>query len=169
MITKERSYQKPGTIIEENNRGIKISTVDYYIWLYYDRLEELLDACQINHLSLVKDICSVKEHINQYETTYGWTPLMVATYHNNIEIAKYLLINGADINAVNYNGKNLLMYAKDTFMEKNDSTLFDLYLNLGIEPTRKDYSGHDLYFYTKDNEKLKRYLMKEDDKFQKKL
>lgn len=145
-ITKERSFEKSGTIVNENNRGMKIATVDYYMWLFYDRFVELLNACEQGNLDIARDICLVKEHINQAETIHGWTPLMVSTYNNQIEIVKHLLINGADVNVVNYNGTNLLMYAKEAFFKTNDSTLLTLYLNR-ISPYREDYSHHNLFYY----------------------
>lgn len=145
-ITQERSFESPGVIVDKNNQGMKIGTIDYYMWLFYDRFAELIKGCEQGNIEAVKDICFVKEHINQAEIIHGWTPLMVATYNNQIEIVKYLLDNGADVNAVNYNGTNLLMYAKDAFLKTNDSTLLELYLNW-ISPYKEDYSYHNLFYY----------------------
>jgi ankyrin repeat protein len=44
---------------------------------------------------------------------YGWTPLMKATYHNNIEIVKLLVDNGADVNARNSSGNSILYIAEE--------------------------------------------------------
>lgn len=145
-ITGIRSTNKPGTVISGNRQGMLLSTIDYVIALYYDRLDELMEACKEGDTIQVKEICSVKEHVNTQESN-GWSPLMVATYHNQTEIVKYLIMMGADIKAVNHRGTNLLMYAKDAYKDTGDNTLFRLYKELGLSEFTSDYQGHNLKYY----------------------
>lgn len=137
-----RSKMSPGAVIFENNIIMVLATVDYNIILYKDRFSELLLACEIGNIDAVKDICSSGFHINDLNEK-GCTPLMVATYNNQKEVVYYLLSIGADINAVNYKGENLLMYAKDSFVNTGDGTLISLFLKLGLSPKKKDYQGKD--------------------------
>ena len=126
------------------------ASVDYNIILYVDRFYELLEACKTGDLDLVKDICSVKKHINECDE-HGWTPLMVATYNNQKKVVDYLLINGADIFAVNNNGTNLLMYAKAAYLQYNDIELLKKFFDLGVDIEREDYRGKNLESYLKDD------------------
>ncbi|MCI9077139.1 MAG: hypothetical protein HFH10_15435 [Dorea sp.] len=145
-ITDTKSTKKPGTVLTEQEHGMVVSTIDYNILLHFDRFEELLDACQCGDLSKVKDICVVDAHINAANGK-GWTPLIVATYNNHLDIVRYLLVNGADPHARSNNGTNLLMYAKDAYLNSGSIELFRLFYNMGIDVKEQDYAGKDLAFY----------------------
>lgn len=145
-FTDIKSTQKPGTIVMDNDCSFMLATIDYNIILYLDRLEELLSACKTGDMETVVRICSVKEHINSANSN-GWNPLIVAVYNNQIEIAKYLIMNGADIRVRNNNGTSLLMYAKDAYFNFNDITLFKMLYELGLDIEEKDYSGRKLADY----------------------
>lgn len=145
-ITKMRSAAKYGTILMENEIGCMIATIDYNLIIYWDRFEQLMNACKTGDLDMVSQICTVKEHINQ-AGCHGWTPLMVATYHGYYDIVRYLIINGADIYATNYNGTNLLMYAKAYYVNSGDAGMFELYYNMGLKLEQTDYTGYDLRYY----------------------
>jgi methionyl-tRNA formyltransferase len=149
-ITNVRSIQKAGTVVLENKISCMMSTIDYNIVFYFDRLEELLVACKIGDLQQVQEICFLKKYLNE-KNKYGWSPLIVATYANRIDVVKYLIVNGADIYATNSNGTNLLMYAKEAYKKYRDNTLFKLYLKLGLSVGQKDYYGYDVKHYL-DNE-----------------
>ena len=148
-ITGIKSNNKPGTILFENESCVLLSTIDYNVVLFYDRFDELIVACAAGDVNLVKEICNVKKHINE-RNEKGWTPLIVATYNNRIEIVKFLISVGADISVINNNGTNLLMYAKDARMNYNDNTLFEMYKSLGLLESNRDYYDKDLYYYLGD-------------------
>lgn len=145
-ITRIKSHSEAGKIIYKNKHGMLVSSTDYNIVLFFDRFEELLYACENGDLKKVEDICVVLRHINAIDY-HGWSPLIVATYYNQIDIVKYLLMMGADINQKSNNGTNLLMYAKDAYLRYGDVTLFKLFYNLGLSETECDYQGHDLLYY----------------------
>lgn len=136
-ITNIKSESKPGTILFENKSGVMLSTIDYNIILYFDRLQELINACKSGDLSTVKEICGVPEHINSIETERGWSPLMVATYNGYTEIVKYLVLNGADIYAKSWDGTNLFGYAKDAYLNTGNDELMKLFRNLGLDESRE--------------------------------
>ncbi|MGL5931842.1 MAG: formyltransferase family protein [Cetobacterium sp.] len=148
-IINIRSTKKTGTILFEDNSQIMISTIDYNIVLYKDREEELFKACEVGDLKIVKDICTVKDHIN-IQNEKGWTPLIVATYNGHIEIVEFLIGIGANIELANFNGTNLLMYAKDFYKKSKNKYLFNLFLDLGITKDKKDYFGKSLNDYLKE-------------------
>ena len=142
----------------EDNSSFMIATIDYNIILYFDKFDELLLACETGDMETVIRICSVKEHINCVNKN-GWTPLIVAVYNNQIEIVKYLVMNGANIRVKNYNGTNLLMYAKDAYFNYNDITLFKMFYELGLDMEERDYNGKKLLDYVGE-EKLKSMMEK---------
>jgi hypothetical protein len=59
---------------------------------------------------------------------------------------------GADIYAKNFNGTNLLMYAKDAFYNTGDMELFKLFIQLGLSVMECDYNRKNLINYIQYNE-----------------
>lgn len=148
-ITNIRSNMKPGTIIFSTKSFCMMAAIDFNIILYYDREEELFEACKRGDLPLVREICCVREHINIKDIN-GCTPLMVSTFYGYIDIVKWLVGRGADINLVNNNGTNLLMFAKDAYVQTGNVEMFNLLYELGISPFQADYKGKSLIDYCKE-------------------
>lgn len=148
QITNIPSKDKPGTIIWKTDDRIEIASIDYNIVLYIDQFENILEACKNGNLEELKKIKNLSFYVNQ-QNQYGWTPLMVAVYNDCFEIVQLLLTENADISLVNYNGANLLMYAKEAFLKFNDSRLFEQFYHLGLDLEQKDYSGNSLIDYCK--------------------
>jgi uncharacterized protein len=67
---------------------------------------EIHDACKTGDLSKVKALLARDPSLLQSKTEEGKTPLHMATGWGQVEIVKYLLSVGADVNAVNNNGGN---------------------------------------------------------------
>lgn len=150
-ITDEISSAKIGEVIEETDTYFKMSTIDYNILLYKDVLNELLDAIREHDNKRAKELCVAPKIISE-KNNKGWTPLIVATYFNNQEMVEFLIDNGADVNVVNYNGTNLLMYAKDAYIRTGDNSLFKYYRAKGISEYKKDYAGKNLLQYIEEAE-----------------
>lgn len=147
-----KSNVKPGSIVEENKSYFRISTIDYDVLLYKDEFEYLLTCIQRFENDEVKRILKVKRYIHE-KNNYGWTPLMVATYNNNKEIFYLLLKCGADIFDKNWNGTNLLMYAKACYLRTSDVELFEHLYKLGLSIHEKDFNDKSLVDYC-FNEKI---------------
>lgn len=161
-ITNTKSVEKPGEVVFKTDGSMLIATIDYNLVLHIDRFDELLTACGTGDIGKVREICSAREHVNQ-KNVNGWTPLMVATYHNHLDVVEYLLTIGADPYAKNNNGTNLLMYAKDAYVLYGKEALLDLYLSLGVPKEWKDYRGKNLTQYVRDSNmdiQKKEYLYK---------
>jgi methionyl-tRNA formyltransferase len=130
-ITNIRSREKPGTILMETQGAILMATIDYNILLYKDRFVELLDACKQGDDDKVCEICTVDAHINVQDDS-GWSPLMVATIHNQKKIVKYLISKGADIQQINYCEETMLDLARKAYKKFGDDELVQLYERLGL-------------------------------------
>lgn len=149
-ILESRSKQKPGTILFQDNNSFILATIDYDIQLYYDRFEELMEACCSGELEKVKEICVIQKHIFE-KNKKGWTPLIVATYNGHLEIVNYLISIGADIYETNYNGTNLLMYAKEAYLRNGNNQIFLKYLQMGLDINREDNQGKNVLDYLQED------------------
>ncbi len=95
MLTTHNSKIGSGKIILESDIGWILATNDYDIIVYFDRFEELMQACAEGDLTKVQKICCVREHVNGIDQ-YGRTPLTVARENKQYEIVKYLLCVGSN-------------------------------------------------------------------------
>ena len=158
-ITPKRSSFRAGTILEDTELYLKIATIDYDMFLYKDRLDEIINYCKNNDLKSLQMVSNLHYFVNLHNKEYGWTPLIVAAYNNSYSIVKYLIENGADVNAVNYNGTTPLMYAKDAVIQLGETKVLDLLLEAGADRYIKDYDGKDVFFYViNQSTKIYNYL-----------
>ena len=155
-ILESSSNLKPGRIIFEDDRTLLVSTIDNNIVLYKDRFDDLLLCCQKNDVNQFWSLATIPK-ILTFQNEEGWTPLIVAVYNNNIEIALSLISLGVDIMVTNYKGTNLLMYAKSAFVRYNDSTMIELCKNLDIDVFQKDFASHSVLDYCIKNNELEAF------------
>ncbi len=146
IITDDVSKEKSGTVIAEDRISFKVSTIDYDVILFKDVLSDIFDAIRTFENEKAKYLCSSVKLIEDQDE-HGWTPLIVATYANNQEMVEYLVSKGSDVFAKNYNGTNLLMYAKDVYKNTGDNQMYRYIRSLGLSEKMKDYREHDLYYY----------------------
>lgn len=145
VVLDKRSKEKPGTIIEDTEFYTIVSSIDYAVKLYKDVLDKLLLAIKNGQNNYAIKLCESDKIINAQEE-HGWSPLIVAVFHDNIQMVEFLLSRGADIHVKNWNGTTLLMYAKDAGINTNDWTLFRK-LSLELDIGERDYSGLSLIDY----------------------
>eukprot|EP00833_Pecoramyces_ruminatium_P000916 jgi/Orpsp1_1/1174948/evm.model.c7180000052063.1 len=100
--------------IQQSNKNIiqyLVEEVGINIPLLDEKNHFIIYAIKNSNFSIVK--CLIKYHadINR-KNEYGWTPLIQAMYKKplNIDLIKYLIENGADINAVDNNNENALIH-----------------------------------------------------------
>lgn len=144
-ILEEKSRKRPGGILEENERFIKISTIDFDVKLYIDNIDKigLFSGCKSFEVDdLLKGLCGVHDR-----NKYGWSPIIIAAYNGNFDSLQKLLERSADINDTNYKGTTVLMYAKDWSLRNKDNFLFKFLLENGADTEIKDFSGKNIYDY----------------------
>jgi ankyrin repeat protein len=72
----------------------------------------LFNAAEAGDLERVKLLAQQGAPLNKtVATTFGFTPLIVAVFHNNTNIAYYLVNAGADVNLADKSGTTPLMWA----------------------------------------------------------
>lgn len=149
-IRNSKSIKSAGSILEDNLEYICLSTIDYDILLYKDRLSELIQYCTEDNLLLLKRISKLEMYLFDSEATHGWGPLIVAVYNHSKEVCRYLIEKGADVNGCNFNGTTVIMYAKDAALRTNDYEIIDVLLEAGANPYVADYSGKNLFDYLQE-------------------
>ena len=154
QITNQKSNHNSGYIYSEDEYSILMATIDYNIILYKDKTEELFEACRTGKIEDIVKICRIKKYLF-VRNEKGWDPLIVATYNNKIDIVKLLISLGADIYTKNYKGTNLLMYAKDCYLNTGNIELLKLYLDLGLDIYKKDDNDKNVLDYCSDEIKIK--------------
>lgn len=159
-ITSDLSMAKPGELLAEEEDRIRIATIDYDMILYTDRFAAIMEACKEGNLSFLQRVPRLEKYLEE-KNEKGWNPLIVATYHNQKEIVAYLLSLGSDVHVKNHNGTNLLMYAKNAYLDHDDAELMKKYRTLGVLPEEKDYLGLDLYHYIQEVEESRKQVIYE--------
>ena len=150
-ISDEVSIEKPGIVLEEDDISIKLATIDYNVILFKDVLTELFESIKSGDNNTAKHLCGCSSIINAKDK-HGWSPLIVAVYNGNIEMAKYLVDNGADIHVKNNNGTNLLMYAKNNAVDTGDLRILEYVLSLGLDLLEQDYEGFSVIDYVRNED-----------------
>lgn len=80
----------------------------------------------------------------------GWTPLIVASFHGKLDLARSLIERGADVNAVNAKGTSVLMYAKSAAHRDGSYLVMDLLIGAGADVFHRDRFGKDIEDYARE-------------------
>jgi methionyl-tRNA formyltransferase len=144
-ILDDRSKLKPGSLMLECENSMIVSTIDYDVCLHFDRIDliERFSNCTVEECKrFIKNLAGINDR-----NRMGWSPLIVAAYHGNHDVVRYLLDNGALVNDENYNGTTALMYAKEYALKIRDKTSFDELVRRGADIERLDLHGKNLIQY----------------------
>lgn len=157
FFTNERSVQKAGQLILEDEYTIKLSTIDFNIILYKDKFVEFMEACKNDNINFVRKLLP---YVNlEDKTNEGWTPLMVACYNNSVRTISYLLSNGADADAINNNGTTVLMFAKDAFLNSGSLEALNMVLKYNANIFQSDFFNKNIFDYLGlNNDKIVKYI-----------
>ena len=156
-FTDEKSSQKAGKLIFEDEFTIKISTIDFNIILYKDHFEKFIEACKSDNIELIKKLL---QYVNlEDKTKEGWTPLAVACFNNSTNTIPYLLANGADVNAINNNGTTVVMFAKDGSLNSGSLEALNLVLRFNPNIYQIDFFNKNIFDYLGvENQKVAKYI-----------
>lgn len=143
-ITARRSNNKPGTVIEEDDRCFTVATIDFDVLLEKDYYSFLWQACELGSLENVERCAGMVRNINLRDGN-GWSALVRAVYNGNLKIASSLLALGADPNSTNYKGTTALMYALSVWERTGDPEGLELLLQSGADPLKQDRFGKNLW------------------------
>jgi len=150
-ICDEKSPIRPGNVINETDEFLKLSTIDYNILLFKDKFIDVLNFCKENNVDALQAVPNIESYINEKETKHGWTPLMVAAYNGAMDTITYLISIGADVNAQNFNGTTVAMYAKEAYLQGKGISAIKTIIENGANLFTKDYNGKNIFDYVKED------------------
>jgi hypothetical protein len=84
----------------------------------------LFTAARSNDVNLTKTLFDAKADVNQTDDK-GYTPLILATYNDNFEVAQLLLKHGANTEIKDHSGRTALMGASFKGNEREVKLLLD--------------------------------------------
>lgn len=159
-ILDTKSTGKPGSIAsEEDNVYVIINTIDYQLKIYFDWYERLFELCKSGN---VEDVKKCLIHIDDLEVCNknGWNALIIAAYFEHLDIVKLLVEKGANVNAKNYKGTTVLMYAKSSAAKSDKTDVLAYLISKGADIHAKDNKGISLLDYCKKegNDKILKFL-----------
>lgn len=126
------------------------------------QLAYLMVACETGNLMTVKEVLGDDPSLVSCINEKGWSPLIVASFHQRSDIVRYLLDKGADPNASGLKGTTVLMYAKTKLLNAPDSCcdILDILIEAGANCEQKDCYGKTVLDYVEDgkDERLVAYF-----------
>ena len=159
QITNEKSFSKPGTIVEEIKNSFKISTIDFDVILRKDLFKLLWYCCKINDYDSLNTILAGDNLDLEIKSKKGWTALIIAAYNGSFECVLLLIDAGANVNACNYNFTSVLMYAKTNALKSNERRIIDKLIDSGASIFSKDIFGKTVIDWVKEeNNELYEYF-----------
>ena len=148
-ILNEKSDGKPGSIVSEDKQTfIIINTVDFKLKIYFDNHNDLFLACREGELDLFNKTLPLISDL-EIMSKEGWTALMIAVFSNNKEITTRLVNAGANVNATNYKGTSVLMYAKTIAAKTNNFDILDILITGGANLSICDNKGIGILEYAR--------------------
>jgi methionyl-tRNA formyltransferase len=146
-ISNVRCTGKPGAIKFEDNIKLTINTIDYFIDLYKDKLDEIILAAEKGDVLTLRMYASHGYRLNE-KNQCGWDILIVSSFNEHIEVVKFILeSNICPIDSTNFKGTTALMYAMTSACKSNRTDILELLLSFGADMTLRDDRGKDIIDY----------------------
>ncbi|NBB10632.1 formyl transferase [Pseudomonas sp. SLFW] len=145
-VLPTKSTREPGAVVERSENHVDIASIDFDVRLHFDRLPEMLQACENGNLEAV---IALENNIAGFDDANdkGWTPLIIASYAGAYDVVRWLLAKGASPDRTNNKGTTPLMYAKDAYFSGRCRKTFSLLKENGADPYARDYSGKQVSEY----------------------
>jgi methionyl-tRNA formyltransferase len=115
QVLGERDYGRPGRLLRETEDSFLVSTVDYNVEIFKDKLSQLIQCCRIGDVEGMRGYLRNAALINE-QADNGKTPLIIAVEAGKLEAVKYLREAGSRIDIACHDGKRPRDYA-DEFPE----------------------------------------------------
>ncbi len=146
-----KSCHKPGFVVAETEYYADIATIDHDVRFHFDKLPQMLAACERGDL---QEVIRLEGNIAGYNDANekGWTPLIVASYAGAYDVVNWLLKKGASPLRANNKGTTPLMYAKDAYFSGRCRHTFFLLLKNAADLDAYDHSGMKLSDYLSDEQ-----------------
>lgn len=112
----------------------------------------LLEACRKGDVQQVAKTLNEIPDLLEFRSAEGWTPLIVASFHQHFALVDELIMRGANVKATNHKGTTSLMYAKTAVLNQAtaDYALLRRLIDAGAEIDRHDQHGRSIVDYVRD-------------------
>jgi len=129
-ILSTKSNLSPGSTIKINDSFIDLSTIDFDIRAYFDKFNLIVKLCEDNKISKIKKI--LKNLVNIDDRTDSLqTLLMISVMKGFYDLSKFLILSGANVNAIDSFGESVLHYANKIDSEEDKHKIISLLINNG--------------------------------------
>ena len=118
----------------------KLLGADY---LQNNQSNDLFEAVSSKDIGVVKSLLAEGANINFHAKKNGYTPLMFSIQANNLDVAKYLIMKGANPSATTSNGMNALHLAAIL----GNTAAIEMMLDTNVDLNAKDINGKKFYDY----------------------
>ena len=108
--------------------------------LLAQQVDELFNKVMQNDIEAVKELIASGADINQQNEMYGHTPLIIACNYDYVELAIFLMSEGADVNIQGKDGSTALIAAGS-----NSQELVELLLSKGADVHAKMTNGTGVF------------------------
>ncbi|MFC6998571.1 formyltransferase family protein [Rufibacter roseus] len=99
-IMNTSSEKKAGTLLDESESFLLISTVDYDLKVYKDHYYKFFELCKSGSSKELQGIIQLIPNLEERNQD-GCTGLMIAAQNGNLEVVEFLSKYGEDFNALN--------------------------------------------------------------------
>lgn len=153
-----------GKVLAETDEAFVIATIDYDLRLVKDYGPPLWAACEAGDLDAIDRCLAFVDDID-WRNRQGWNGLILAAYNGRLEAVKRLIDRGASINATNYKGTTVLMYALSQYELSGDAGIFRHIHGLGPDLDFRDNHGKTVadYIAERDLTVLARIMAGQED------
>lgn len=125
----------------------KLNALSYFgIWRsaqhHKQLLLKLLAACEKGSVTEYKKYDPYSTFVNT-QLKNCWTPLVVASFNQHLDLVKYLIAQGANVNYATPKGTTVLMYAKTALINSEDLNyqLLECLIKAGADINAQDIFG----------------------------
>lgn len=123
-------FQQPG--FDEANKHLP------YVKYQMDYTKLLFSAVNKNNIGAVQGLLDKGADINGALTDSGMTPLMLAIFQRHNEITRYMILRGANLDVIDWDGRTALHIAA----QNTDVRIMEMLMAYGAKQDVKDKSGH---------------------------
>jgi len=95
--------------------------------------DAIIDVVEDGNVSGLRDLLETYDDVTEREFSFGRNAIHVAVMYRHVDVAKLLIQNGADVNAVNYGGLSVLFHASSFLSHSLPLTLELLCLGAKID------------------------------------
>lgn len=147
-ILDVKSRGRAGVIIKDVDFYFDVTTIDYNVRLYKNRITTLMESAQTGNVDMLKNF--IKNNYDIYQrTNEGWDLAIIAAYHSQFDYLDFLLDElNWDVNTSNHNGTTLVMYLMTIASRDSNIAYFKKFLEREkVDLTLKDHSNLDILNY----------------------